>query len=72
MSTLSAVSETIAGTALKVAAEVGLLTRNIKIIGDDYAKLQSQAFGARVLVGHYTNGMEEYTGLSVFHWFLLI
>ena len=49
-----------------MAAEVGLLTRNVKIIGNDYPKLQEQAFGARTLVGKYLweDGAEqrEYIG----------
>ena len=45
-----------------MAAEVGLLTRNIKIIGEDYAQLQNEAFGARVLVGSYTEDGSTFTG----------
>ena len=34
-------------------AEVGLLTRNVKIIGEDYSQLQKQSFGGRILIGEY-------------------
>lgn len=33
-----------------MAAEVGLLTRNIRVEGASYNKLYSQSFGARILV----------------------
>ena len=49
-----------------LAAEVGLLTRNIKIIGAEYPLQQQQAFGARVLVGAYVQGEHEYIGLYIF------
>ena len=45
-----------------MTAEVGLLTRNIKIIGEDYPQLQNEAFGARVLVGSYTEAGTTFTG----------
>ncbi|XP_040210575.1 fibrocystin-L-like [Rana temporaria] len=41
-----------------LAADVALLTRNIKIIGEDYPGWSSESFGARVLVGTFSaNGM---------------
>ena len=55
------------GRTVTFAAEVGLLTRNIKIIGAPYDKLYSQAFGARVLVGTYTNDGTDYTGKA--NWY---
>jgi hypothetical protein len=33
-----------------LAAKVGLLSRCIEIVGAEYAAMQSEAFGARVLV----------------------
>ncbi|XP_065902313.1 fibrocystin-L-like [Dysidea avara] len=36
-------------------AEVGLLTRNIKIQSGDFVATDDQAFGCRILVGSYTN-----------------
>ncbi|CAD5116834.1 DgyrCDS5681 [Dimorphilus gyrociliatus] len=44
---------------IQIAAEVGLLTRNIKIIGLDNGNMFKQAFGARVLVG-ITSGINEF------------
>lgn len=41
-----------------LAADVALLTRNIKIIGEDYPGWYSESFGARVLVSTFSaNGM---------------
>ncbi|XP_061110160.1 fibrocystin-L-like isoform X2 [Conger conger] len=40
----------------RLAADVGLLSRNIKIIGEDYPGLYRESFGARVLVGAFTFG----------------
>lgn len=34
-----------------IKAEVGLLSRNIRIIGADYNDMFSESFGARVIVG---------------------
>jgi len=45
-----------------MAAEVGLLTRNIKIIGEEYTQQLDEAFGARMLVGSFTEDGETYTG----------
>ena len=47
---------------MTTAAEVGLLSRNIKIIGGTYDKLLKQAFGARVLVGKYNYEGQDYSG----------
>ncbi|KAG8539217.1 hypothetical protein GDO81_021214, partial [Engystomops pustulosus] len=42
-----------------LAADVALLSRNIKIIGEDYPGWYSESFGARVLVSTFSaNGME--------------
>jgi TRAP-type mannitol/chloroaromatic compound transport system substrate-binding protein len=51
----------------KMAAEVGLLTRNIKIIGDVYPTQQTDAFGARVLVGTYEDE-RLYIGRYLYHY----
>ena len=32
-------------------AEVGLLTRNIKVVGGEYDKIDTEGFGGRVVVG---------------------
>lgn len=48
-----------------LAAEVGLLTRNIVIEGADYDDLFEESFGARVLVGKFNQGGEEFVGKVV-------
>ncbi|XP_063041153.1 fibrocystin-L-like [Engraulis encrasicolus] len=45
-----------------LAADVGLLTRNIKIIGHAHAELMSQSFGARVVVGTFSDKGIDYRG----------
>ncbi|KAG8441696.1 hypothetical protein GDO86_010760 [Hymenochirus boettgeri] len=44
-----------------MAADIALLTRNIKIIGHDYPGLYRESFGARVLVSTFIDGA-EFTG----------
>ena len=46
--------------SFEIAAEVGLLTRNIKIVGVDSTK---ESFGARLLVGTYSDGTRAFTGM---------
>ncbi|XP_067676837.1 fibrocystin-L-like isoform X2 [Haliotis asinina] len=61
------VSETLGtGHNYTVSAKVGLLTRNIKIIGEDYSGLYRESFGARVMVATSTraNGTEAYSGVA--------
>lgn len=48
-----------------LAADVGLLTRNIKIIGQEYPQMMEESFGARLLVGTYSWAGIDYKG-SVF------
>uniref|UniRef100_A0A8C4EZ61 PKHD1 like 1, tandem duplicate 2 n=1 Tax=Dicentrarchus labrax TaxID=13489 RepID=A0A8C4EZ61_DICLA len=49
-------THSVSGTSLSytLAADVGLLTRNIKIIGQEYAQMMQESFGARLLVGTYS------------------
>ncbi|XP_038070546.1 fibrocystin-L-like isoform X1 [Patiria miniata] len=47
-----------------IAAEVGLLTRNIKIEGNDYADLFEESYGARVLVGRFFQDGVQYKGYA--------
>ena len=47
-----------------ISAEVGLLTRNVKIIGQDYAEMSDEEFGARVLVSKFTQEGTEYRGYA--------
>ncbi|XP_078698697.1 fibrocystin-L-like isoform X2 [Branchiostoma floridae x Branchiostoma belcheri] len=57
-------SDTVDGKSYTMAAEVGLLTRNIKIEGADYQGLFTESFGARVLVGSFNTGGQTYTGYA--------
>ncbi|XP_071793632.1 fibrocystin-L-like isoform X1 [Asterias amurensis] len=47
-----------------LAAEVGLLTRNIKIEGNDYDLLFDESYGARVLVGRFFQSGTQYKGYA--------
>ncbi|XP_060067589.1 fibrocystin-L-like [Ylistrum balloti] len=44
-------AETFNGTSYSIAAEIGDLTRNIKIVGEDYNNIMKESFGGRVIVG---------------------
>ncbi|XP_041373046.1 fibrocystin-L-like isoform X2 [Gigantopelta aegis] len=59
-------SETLATsqTSYSIAAEVGLLSRNIKIIGDDYDRLFQESFGARVIVARTSDETMSYSGVA--------
>ena len=54
------------GTEIIMSGEVGLLTKNVKIIGNDYAEIVDEQFGARVLVGEFTQDDIIYTGYARF------
>ena len=58
---VAAFEETTDKMSYKIRAEVGLLSRNIRIIGADYNDMFSESFGARIIVGIQTeiddNGM---------------
>lgn len=58
-------SHSVAGTTMSytLAADVALLTRNIKIIGQEYPKMMEESFGARLLVGTYSWAGIDYKGL---------
>ena len=51
-----------ASKTVTMAAEVGLLTRNVKIIGEEYPEQINQAFGARVIVGQFSQVGKLFTG----------
>ncbi|XP_057684607.1 fibrocystin-L-like [Corythoichthys intestinalis] len=57
-------SHSIEGTSLSytLAADVGLLNRNIKIIGEEYPSMTDESFGARLLVGAFSSGGIDYRG----------
>ena len=47
-----------------ISAEVGLLTRNIRIVGEDYPENEEEEFGARVLVSKFKQEGVEYKGYA--------
>jgi len=54
---------------------VALLTRNIKIIGQEYPEMYTQSYGARVLVGSFFSGGIDYRGIifkNYVHWATLM
>lgn len=55
------------GTSMtyRMAGDVGLLSRNIKIIGGDYPNLYTESYGARVLVGSFSAGGIDYRGIQL-------
>ncbi|XP_075995316.1 PKHD1 like 1, tandem duplicate 1 [Genypterus blacodes] len=57
-------THTIASTkqTYTLAADVGLLTKNIKIIGQEYPEMQKESFGARLLVGTFSSEGIDYKG----------
>ena len=48
----------------KITAEVGLLSRNVRIIGEDYPENDEEEFGARVLVSKFKQEGVEYRGYA--------
>lgn len=54
----------VSGTSFSytLAADVALLTRNIKIIGVEYPQMMLESFGARLLVGTYSWAGIDYKG----------
>ncbi|KAK2887447.1 hypothetical protein Q8A67_015675 [Cirrhinus molitorella] len=46
----------------QLAGNVALLTRNIKIIGQEYPEMNTQSYGARVLVGTFFSGGFTFRG----------
>ncbi|XP_069115226.1 fibrocystin-L-like [Argopecten irradians] len=57
-------TETLGSKSISLGAEVGLLTRNVKVIGEWYPKLIQESFGARILVGTAQHGGSQYTGFA--------
>ncbi|CAH1788932.1 unnamed protein product [Owenia fusiformis] len=58
------VAETYGSYEVTMAAEVGLLNRNIKIIGAEYENIEDESFGARVLVGTFNKESQAFTGYA--------
>ncbi|XP_048215228.1 fibrocystin-L isoform X1 [Perognathus longimembris pacificus] len=50
------------GQSYALAADVGILTRNIKIIGEEYPGWAKDSFGACILVGSFTGNMMTFKG----------
>nr|XP_023401443.1 fibrocystin-L [Loxodonta africana] len=50
------------GQSYTLAADVGILSRNIKIIGEDYPGWVKESFGARVLISSFTENMMTFRG----------
>ena len=49
----------------KIAPEVGLLTRNVRVVGDDSdGSVSSQFFGCRIMVGQVYRGRSLYSGTA--------
>uniref|UniRef100_A0A8C2XFR8 PKHD1 like 1, tandem duplicate 2 n=1 Tax=Cyclopterus lumpus TaxID=8103 RepID=A0A8C2XFR8_CYCLU len=57
-------THSVSGTSFSytLAADVGLVTRNIKIIGEEYPEMMSESYGARLLVGSYSWAGIDYKG----------
>ncbi|XP_054461971.1 PKHD1 like 1, tandem duplicate 1 [Anoplopoma fimbria] len=57
-------THSVSGTSFSytLAADVGLVTRNIKIIGQEYPEMMAESFGARLLVGSYSWDGIDYKG----------
>ena len=54
------------GSVIDMSGEVGLLTKNVRIVGNDYAEIEEELFGARVLVGEFEQEGTIYTGSARF------
>lgn len=63
---LPAHTQTANGQSLSMAAEVGRLTRNIRFEGAPYADMQSEAFGARIMVSRMVENGQLYIGTSLY------
>ncbi|XP_065804470.1 fibrocystin-L [Labrus bergylta] len=57
-------THSVSGTSYSytLAADVALLTRNIKIIGEEYEDMMKESFGARLLVGSFMSEGINYRG----------
>ena len=54
------------GRTFAMQGEVGILSRNVRIVGKDYAEIEDEKFGARVLVGMFEQDDTEYIGFARF------
>merc|ERR1711892_179231 len=53
------------GTTFQMKSEVGLLSRNVRIVGNTYNEIEDEQFGGRVLVGAFEQDV-EYVGFARF------
>lgn len=67
-------THTVPGTSYSytLAADVALLTRNIKIIGVEYPDMMKESFGARLLVGTFSSEGIDYKGTSTISFWSII
>lgn len=67
-------THSVSGTSLSytLAASVALLTRNIKIIGQEYPEMMQESFGARLLVGTYSWAGIDYKGVFCIYFSFFI
>jgi len=54
------------GSKYQMRAEVGILTRNVRVVGNDYKLIDKQQFGGRVLIGEFIQDDITYTGYGRF------
>ena len=54
------------GTTFQMKSEVGLLSRNVRIVGNTYNEIEDEQFGGRVLVGAFEQDDVEYVGFARF------
>ena len=50
------------GKTYNYDAEVGLLTRNVVVEGEEYPTQKEDNFGGRVLLGHFSKDGTDFTG----------
>lgn len=62
ISLFAAHTETINGNDIELSAMVALLTRNIRIEGEAYPEMESESFGARVIVGQTFDHNGQHSG----------
>ncbi|KAK3587658.1 hypothetical protein CHS0354_042441 [Potamilus streckersoni] len=52
------------GKIIEMRAEVGLLTRNVKVIGKSYVNMDAESFGARIIVSSRSENGLAFTGYA--------
>jgi len=54
------------GKDVQLSGEVGLLSKNVRIVGNDYPDIDEEQFGGRVIVGTFMQDGITYTGYGRF------